>query len=83
MSDHIEWMRRPNGNVAHGTVDSRNGRIPACRPNDTTGSWIDAPGSRRCKVCEAVFTAYPEMENPDDYPLVEMTRAIVALGEGK
>lgn len=65
MSDHIQWLRRAGGNVLHGAVATKDGPVAACRPRDPGGVWIQGSKRDRCKVCEAVFREYPEMENPE------------------
>jgi len=65
MSEHIQWLRRPNGNVLHGTVATADGRAAACRPRDPGGVWMHGSKRPRCRVCEGIFREFPEMENPE------------------
>ncbi len=73
MSDHIEWLPvSGGGRVLHGTVfdNAINARRAACQPRAQLHfapepSVLRMPDYRRCKRCEAVFLAYPEMEHAD------------------
>ncbi len=74
MSDHITWLPvSAGGRVLHGTVYSEHfkRRVAACTPAQDL-HFLDKPRAdwayAKCLRCQAVFKAYPEMENPEPSP---------------